>query len=172
MDRVRRRALAALAVLGCASCSQADGFLDAQIDHQLRQDDPPTLDLTLVGPAQWTRVCVFGPCATDALARERLGFDWDVERLTSLARDDGKVALVFSDGRRVLAFVERARAAADFTTVSPACRGRDAARLVGWREASGRLRFDAPRGAATADRPEGAAGSAAVTPAPGGARRP
>lgn len=143
---VRRLALAALAGVGCASCSPSDRFLDAQIEHQLGQGEPPTLDLALVGPAQWTRVCVLGPYATDAQARALLGVPWEVERNTSLRTRDDRVALVFSDGRRVLAFVERERAAGDFTTVEPACRGRDAARLMGWRDArTGWLRFDAAR---------------------------
>jgi hypothetical protein len=128
--------------LACAGCSPADRFLDAQIDYQLGKGGSPTLDLGKVGPAQWTRVCVLGPYATDALARERLGFDWAVTRHTSLADGDDRVALVFSDGARVLAFVERPRASADFTTLQPPCRERAAARLPTWRDAAGRLRFD------------------------------
>lgn len=70
--------------LGCASCSQSDSFLGAQIDYQLRQQTPPTLDLAKVGPATWTRVCVLGPGTDDRAAQALLGLPWPASRLTSL----------------------------------------------------------------------------------------
>jgi hypothetical protein len=126
--------------LGCASCSQSDSFLGAQIDYQLRQGKTPTLDLAEVGPANWTQVCVLGPYTDDATAARRLGFPWPASTLTSLGRRDDRVALVFTDGRKVLAFVERPRADGDFAPLQPPCRARDDARLTMWRGPDGRLR--------------------------------
>ena len=134
---------AALA-LGCASCSQSDSFLGAQLDHQLRQGDTPTLDLGKVGPVSWTRVCVLGPGTDDRAAQALLGLAWPASRLTSLGDGDGRVALVFSDGAKVLAFVERPRADGDFTTVQPPCLTRADARLVTERSPDGGLRVLRP----------------------------
>ena len=136
-------AVAAVA-LGCASCSQSDSFLGAQIDFQLRQGATPTLDLGKVGPANWTRLCVLGPYTDDAAAQALLGLPWPASRLTSLAERDDSVALVFSDGAKVLAFVERPRAEGDFTTVQPPCLTRAEARLETRRDADGRLRVLRP----------------------------
>jgi len=120
--------VAAIGALG--ACSGADAFLDAQLEHQLGKAGASTLDLGLVGPANWTRACVLGPYSTDARARELLGFDWAVEGRSDVTRRDDRFLLVFSDGRKVLGYVERQRAAADFTTLAPPCVERAAARLA------------------------------------------
>lgn len=125
--------------LGCASCSQSDSFLGAQIDHQLRQGEAPTLDLAKVGPVTWTRVCVLGPYADDRAAQALLGMPWPASCLTSLGERDDRVALVFTDATRVLAFVERPRADGDFSTVQPPCLTRAEARLSTQRGADGWL---------------------------------
>lgn len=140
---VARAGVVALA-LGCASCSQSDSFLGAQIDHQLRQGEAPTLDLAKVGPASWTRVCVLGPYADDRAAQALLGMPWPASSLTSLGERDDRVALVFTDATRVLAFVERPRADGDFSTVQPPCLTRAEARLSTQRDADGRLRILRP----------------------------
>ena len=122
---------AALALLGAlGACSGADAFLDAQLEHQLGKAGATTLDLGLVGPANWTRACVLGPYSTDARARELLGFDWAVEGRSDVTRRDDRFLLVFTDGRQVLGYVERQRAAGDFTTLQPPCVERAAARLA------------------------------------------
>ncbi|MCU0759493.1 MAG: hypothetical protein MUF07_09940 [Steroidobacteraceae bacterium] len=125
--------------LGLAACSQSDAFIGAQLDHQLRQGSTPTLDLAQVGPANWTRACVLGPGTSDARAAELLGFPWELGRRSDVARRDDRFVLAFSDGRKVLGFVERMRADGDFTTLQPPCFARDAARFVTRRDAGGRL---------------------------------
>ena len=141
--RVVARAAAAGAVatvaLGLACCSQSDAFIGAQLDHQLRQGSAPTVDLAQVGPANWTRACVLGPRTSDARAAELLGFPWELGRRSDVPRRDDRFVLAFSDGRRVLGFVERPRADGDFTTLQPPCFARDAARFATRREADGRL---------------------------------
>jgi hypothetical protein len=137
-------AWAAVLALGCAGCSQSDSFLGAQIDFQLRQGETPTLDLAKVGPVTWTRVCVLGPGTDDGAAQALLGLPWPASRLTSLGDGDQRVALVFSDGAKVLAFVERSRADGDFTTLQPPCLTRAEARLETQRAADGRLRVLRP----------------------------
>jgi hypothetical protein len=135
---IRAPACVALA-LALAACSQSDAFIGAQLDHQLRQGDAPTLDLAQVGPANWTRACVLGPYTSDARAAELLGFPWELTRRSDVARRDDRFVLAFSDGRQVLGFVERARADGDFTTLQPPCFARDAARFATRREAGGGL---------------------------------
>jgi hypothetical protein len=124
--------------LGSAGCSQSDSFLGAQIDHQLRQGETPTLDLGRVGPANWTQVCVLGPYTDDGAAAQRLGFPWPASTLTSIGGRDDRVVLAFTDGRKMLAFVERPRADGDFTRLQPPCLARAAARLTMRRDADGR----------------------------------
>lgn len=146
--RVRAARAGVLAIaLGCASCSQSDSFLGAQIDHQLRQGEPPALDLAKVGPVSWTRVCVLGPRAGDREAQALLGMPWPASSLTSVGERDDRVALVFTDATRVLAFVERPRADGDFSTVQPPCLTRAEARLSTQRDADGRLRVLRPASA-------------------------
>jgi len=142
------RACVLALVLGCASCSQSDSFLGAQIDHQLRQGPAPTLDLAMVGPVKWTRVCVLGPHTDDRAAQALLGMPWPASRLTSIGERDDRVALVFTDGAKVLAFVERPRGDGDFTTVRPPCLSRAEARLSTQRDADGWLRILRPAAAA------------------------
>jgi hypothetical protein len=134
--------------LGCASCSQSDSFLGAQIDYQLRQGTAPTLDLAKVGPVNWTRVCVLGPYTDDRAAQDLLGMPWPASRLTSLGERDDRVALVFTDGTKVLAFVERPRADGDFSSVKPPCLSRAEARLSTQRAADGPLRIQRPAASA------------------------
>jgi hypothetical protein len=141
---VARRAAAVAAAaaaisLGLAACSESDAFIGAQLDHQLRQGSSPTVDLAQVGPANWTRACVLGPGTSDARAAELLGFPWELARRSDVARRDDRFVLAFGDGRRVLGFVERARADGDFTTLQPPCFTRDAARFATRRVAGGRL---------------------------------
>jgi len=133
-------------LLGCAGCSQSDSFIGAQIDYQLRQGETPALDLALVGPARWSRVCVLGPGTDEARAAALLGFAWPVTALTSIGRRDDAVVLVFTDGARALAFVERSRADGDFAGVQPPCLSRAEAQLATRREAGGGLRVVRPGG--------------------------
>jgi hypothetical protein len=138
------RAAALALALGCAGCSQSDSFLGAQIDHQLRQGEAPTLDLAKVGPVKWTRACVLGPYTDDRAAQELLGTPWPASRLTSIGERDDRVALVFTDATKVLAFVERPRTDGDFTTVQPPCLSRAEARLSTRRDAAGLLQILRP----------------------------
>lgn len=150
-----RRALLLAALAGCAGCSPSDRFLDAQIDYQLRQGGTPTLDLARVGPANWTRACVLAPFTDDGRAAALLGFPWPAARLTSIDRRDDVAVLAFTDGRKVLAFVERQRAAGDFAGLQPPCVTRDAARLATRRAADGRLLLQVPPAGGAADRGAG-----------------
>ncbi len=154
----RRAACLVIAVLGGAGCSQSDRFLGAQIDFQLGRGASPTLDLGRVGPAKWTRACVLGPYVGDAQARALLGFAWPAAQHTSIDRREDITVLVFTDGVRVLAFVERPRKDGDFTGVQPPCVTRDAARLATRRDRDGRLVVVRPGPAATpaASLPDGA----------------
>ncbi len=124
---------------GCVGCSQSDQFLAAQIDHQLRKHEPPSLDLGQVGPAKWARACVLAPYTDDARAAALLGFPWPAARNTSIDRRDDIAVLVFTEGERVLAFVERSRGDGDFTGVQPPCVTRAAPQLTTRRDAAGRL---------------------------------
>lgn len=134
-----RAAVASAALGALGACSGADAFLDAQLEHQLGKAGATTLELGLVGPANWTRACVLGPYTTDARARALLGFDWPVEGRSGVTRGDERFLLVFTDGRQVLGYVERRRAAAEPTTLDPPCVARAAAQLALERRADGVL---------------------------------
>ena len=46
------------------------------------------IDLSVVGPASWERVCVLSPYTTNQTAEQILGFRWDAESKTSIAGSD------------------------------------------------------------------------------------
>jgi hypothetical protein len=123
----------------CTACSDSDIFITKQIEFQLNGSGPHTIDLAKVGPRGWERVCVLAPYSTNASARAVLGFDWDAERRTSIATDDGSVVLVFVKDNRVLSYTQHPRSKGDFATMQPVCVPAAKARLATRADSAGRV---------------------------------
>jgi hypothetical protein len=104
-----------------AACSDADTFINAQLSRLVANSKDSTIDLSGIGPRGWERLCFIEPYATNQITKQVLGFDWDSERKSTIGRDDGMFLLVFTSGKRVLAFAEYPRDRGDFARRSVSC---------------------------------------------------
>lgn len=124
--------LSLMLVLGCSSSSSP---ISAQITAQFEASSTAPIDLSVVGPASWERICVLSPYTTNQTAEKVLGFRWDAESKTSIAGSDGINVLVFVQNQQVLAYAEHPRNKGDFSKLEPRCLPRSQATV--WREAGG-----------------------------------
>lgn len=108
-------------------CSESGG-ISSQITDQFNRGD--TIDLALVGPDDWDRVCILGPYSGNETAQQVLGFAWDAEAHTTIAWNDGINVLVFSAKKTVVAYSEHPRNAGDFVSIASTCSSRRDARLT------------------------------------------
>ena len=92
------------------------------------------LNLALVGPTSWERVCVFGPYTTNEHAEKVLGFKWDATGKTSIGDNEGINVLVFARARQVIAYTEYPRNKIDFSKMVPRCLSRNQDTLLGSRD--------------------------------------
>jgi hypothetical protein len=114
-----------------AGCGKSVPGLGEQIAAQYASE-APVIDLGAVGPADWDRVCIFAPYSTAQLhGRPALGFDWDMDSLSSIGSNEGISLLVFVQGQQVQAFVDHARGKGDFAYAARdgQCFSRDAAKF-------------------------------------------
>jgi hypothetical protein len=126
-----RNGLMLLLLLGIGTaCSENDQFISIQIEKRLEAANWESLDLALVGPAQWETVCVLPPYTNNAQAKAILGFDWDAEGRTAIKSSDSINVLVFLREKKVLAFSEHSRAKGDFAELAPSCLPRAAAKVM------------------------------------------
>lgn len=79
------------------------------------------IDLSIVGPASWERVCLLGPYSDNAAAEKVLGFKWDLRKNSSIHESDGANLLVFVRNQEVVAFTEHPRNYGDFVDVAGKC---------------------------------------------------
>ena len=107
-----------MSLLGCSSGSSP---ISKQIAVQLEASKTAPIDLSLVGPASWERVCVLSPYTTNQTAEQVLGFRWDAESKTSIAGSDGINVLVFVQKQQVVAYTEHPRNKGDFSKLQPRC---------------------------------------------------
>ncbi|MGZ8152431.1 MAG: hypothetical protein ACXW0Q_06170, partial [Methylovulum sp.] len=91
------------------------------IQSQFEASQTASVNLALVGPSSWDRVCVLGPYTTNERTEHLLGFKWDSEAETSIAENDGINVLVFVQGREVVAYTEHPRNKGDFSKLQPQC---------------------------------------------------
>ncbi|MNZ36997.1 hypothetical protein D3C78_544360 [compost metagenome] len=113
-----------LFLLGCSDGSSA---ISAQIAAQFDASKSAPIDLSVVGPASWERVCVLSPYTTNQTAERILGFKWDAESKTSIAGSDGINVLVFIENQQVVAYTEHPRNRGDFSKLQPRCLSRSQA---------------------------------------------
>ena len=106
-----------MAVGSCSATSQ----ISQQIEAQLRASPSGSVNLALLGPASWEKVCVLSPYNNNVAAEQVLGFKWNAEANTSIAGNDGINVLVFIQGRQVVAYTEHPRNKGDFSQLQPRC---------------------------------------------------
>jgi hypothetical protein len=127
---MKMRTLTPLVVLLAAACSGNDRNISAQIEAQFDASRTAPIDLSLVGPNSWERVCVLHPYAGNDQTARILGFEWDSDSNTSIGGNDGINVLVFIQGTDVVAFTEHRRDKGDFSQMQPRCLPRERAIVV------------------------------------------
>lgn len=105
-------------LLGCSSTSSP---ISEQITVQFEASKTAPIDLSVVGPASWERVCILSPYTTNQTAEQILGFRWDAESKTSIAGSDGINVLVFVQNQQVVAYAEHPRNKGDLSKLQPRC---------------------------------------------------
>jgi len=101
--------------------SSGNSAISEQITAQFDASKTTSIDLSVVGPASWERVCVLSPYTTNQTAEQVLGFKWDAESKTSIAGSDGINVLVFVQNQQVVAYTEHPRNKGDFSKLQPRC---------------------------------------------------
>lgn len=102
-------------------CSSGSSSISEQIAVQFEASKTAPIDLSIVGPASWERVCVLSPYTTNQTAEQVLSFSWDAESKTSIAGSDGINVLVFVQNQQVVAYAEHPRNKGDFSKLQPRC---------------------------------------------------
>lgn len=111
-----------IAVLAATTACSGDGDLAGSIHDHYKQSGDRSIDLGTAVPGPWQRVCVIGPYMNNAAAHKTLGFQWDSEKVSDVAGNEGKVLLVFvGDGDRVASFTDYPRNKGDFSNLSGQC---------------------------------------------------
>jgi len=118
-----------------AACSGDPGISRTLARHV--GSNSATVDLAAVGPSSWERVCFFGPYSTNQRVEKILGFQWDAEGKSSIARNDGINLLVFVRHQEVVAYTEHPRNKGDVVSLSSRCLSRSSAVLTRQVESGG-----------------------------------
>jgi hypothetical protein len=116
-----KRLTLVLLVMLLLGCSGGSSSISEQIIFQFEASKSALIDLSVVGPASWERVCVLPPYTTNQTAEQILGFKWDAESETSIAGDDRINVLVFVQNRQVVAYTEHPSNMGDFSKLQPRC---------------------------------------------------
>jgi hypothetical protein len=113
-----------------SACGSSSSVISKQIESQFEASKTSPVNLALVGPASWERVCVLGPYTNNERTEYVLGFKWNSEAKTSIAGNDGINVLVFVQGREVVAYKEHPRNKEDFSKLEPRCLDRAQSTVV------------------------------------------
>ncbi len=113
-----------------SACADNSNEISAQIEAQFKDNSTAPVNLALVGPSSWERVCVLGPYTNNERAKHVLGFEWDARGKTSIAGNDGINVLVFVKDNEVIAYTEHPRNQGDFSKLKPRCLAREHATVV------------------------------------------
>ena len=130
MTILKTRTVLIVVFLFLSACADRNNQINAQIEAQLHAKPLGPLNLALVGPSSWERVCILGPYTTNEHAEKVLGFKWDATGKTSIGGNDGINVLVFAKGHQVIAYTEYPRNKGDFSKMTPRCLNRNRATLI------------------------------------------
>lgn len=129
MTILKTRTVLIVVFLFLSACADRNNQINAQIEAQLHAKPLGPLNLALVGPSSWERVCILGPYTTNEHAEKVLRFKWDATGKTSIGGNDGINVLVFAKGHQVIAYTEYPRNKGDFSK-TPYCLNRNQANLI------------------------------------------
>jgi hypothetical protein len=126
-----------VSLLHLSGCSSSDGRISSQIESQLKDNQNRPINLALLGPFDWDRVCVLTPYSNNDNAQTVLGFTWNATGKTSIGGSDTINVLVFALKNEVVAYVEHPRNKGDFSELLPRCLTRAKAWVVRQPDANG-----------------------------------
>ncbi len=113
--------LLAIAMLLLSACTSSNNSISQKLTAEFDASTSAPIDLAKLGPPTWEKVCVLGPYITNGEAEKVLGFKWDVEQKSSIAKNDNINLLVFVKDREVLAYAEHPRNKGDFLKLQSRC---------------------------------------------------
>ena len=131
--RLQALLLLPLFSLTCGSCSDSTSpkiDISPQINKQLQTNPKQPIDLALLGPDSWQKVCVLTPYIGKERASKILGFQWQNLDETSIANYDHETLLAFVEEQEVVAFAEYPRSQGDFSKLEPPCLTRADAKVI------------------------------------------
>jgi hypothetical protein len=123
-------AIALAAAFSTTACSVRDEEISRSIAYHIDSRSSAPFSLQSLVRADWQRVCIVAPYATNESFEKVVGFKWNVQRHSSIGGNDGISLLVFIRGQEVVAFTEHPRGKGDFTRVIPPCVEREKAIIV------------------------------------------
>ncbi len=112
-----------------SACSRLDKDVSSRIQAEFDAKSNAAINLALIVPSSWDRVCVLPPYTDNKQAASILGFEWDSESKTSIRSSDGITVLVFVKRSEVIAYTEHRRDKGDFSKMQPRCLNRDKATI-------------------------------------------
>jgi hypothetical protein len=124
---MNKRAFIPIVFLLVSACSRPDRDVSARIEAEFNANATAPINLALIVPSAWDRVCVLPPYTDNKQAASILGFEWNSDFETSIGGSDGINVLVFIQGSEVVAYTEHRRDKGDFSRMQPRCLKRDRA---------------------------------------------
>ena len=116
----------AVLILGLNGCSLSESEAP-RLDFDYAEEP---IKLVEYVDGNWEKVCFLGPYSTDEAAQELLGFQWQLESLTSVWVNDGVTLLVFIENGSVQSYYEVSRAPYDFSVFSNSCVNRNLSSFI------------------------------------------
>jgi hypothetical protein len=113
-----------LIILVCfllSACSRINTDISTKIEAEFNASQTAPIDLALVLPTPWDRVCVLTPYMDNKQTEMVLGFKWNSDSKTSIRGNDGINVLVFIQGSDVVNYTEHRRDKGDFSRMQPRC---------------------------------------------------
>lgn len=115
-----------LTIIGCTE----DDSTSSIIAKQFTESKGSTINLSIVAPGAWEKVCILGPYSNNDVAEQTLGFKWNAEATTSIRTNDNISLLLFVQQKRVVSYVEHPRSYGDFSNLTKQCFPREKAQFI------------------------------------------
>jgi hypothetical protein len=79
------------------------------------------IQMTEFVTGDWDKLCILGPYSDNQLALQVLGFEWQLESLSSVWINDGVTLLIFVKRGKVESYFEVTRSPLDFNSLDEQC---------------------------------------------------
>lgn len=111
------------------ACSRGDDpSISSAIAEQFDRTTDQVVDLSVVGPKEWDRVCILPPYTSREQAEKVLGFNWNSDSKSNIGASDTINVVVFVKENEVVAYTEHPRNKGDFSGITQKCVSRELAK--------------------------------------------